>query len=387
MAVVNRIAGFSDDLKEWRRHLHMNPELGLDCHRTASFVVDRLKEFGVDEIHEGIASSGVVAVIHGVGHGPVTGLRADMDALPMEEKTGAEWASTVPGRMHACGHDGHTTMLLGAARYLSETRNFSGKVVLIFQPAEETIGGGRIMVEEGIMDRFGVEEVYALHTDPFNDEGVFSTCTGGLMAAVDDWTIRVTGVGGHGAYPHACVDPIPPALTIAQGLQTIVARNTPASEPLVISVTQFHSGSASNIIPDAAMINGTTRSFSPELRDMAEERIRAISRAQASAFGVQVDVDYDRSYPATVNHANQTNFAATIAASVVGEAKVDTNMTPEMGAEDFSYMLEARPGSFLFLGQGKGASVHHPEFDFNDDVAPVGASFFARLIESRHALK
>lgn len=387
MAVVNRIAGFADDLKEWRRHLHMNPELGLDCHQTASFVVDRLKEFGVDEIHEGIATSGVVAVINGKGPGPVTGLRADMDALPMEEKTGADWASTVPGRMHACGHDGHTTMLLGAARYLSETRNFAGKVVLIFQPAEETIGGGRIMVEEGIMDRFGVEEVYALHTDPFSDEGVFSTCTGGLMAAVDDWTITVTGVGGHGAYPHTCVDPIPPALAIAQGLQTIVARNTPASEPLVVSVTQFHAGSASNIIPDTAMINGTTRSFSPELRDMAEERIKAISNAQAAAFGVQVDVDYDRSYPATINHADQTDFAATVAASVVGETKVDSNMTPEMGAEDFSYMLEARPGAFLFLGQGKGPSVHHPEFDFNDDVAPVGASFFARLIETRHALK
>ena len=387
MAVVNRVAGFAEDLKEWRRHLHMNPELGLNCHQTASFVVDRLKEFGVDEIYEGIATSGVVAVINGKGPGPVTGLRADMDALPMEEKTGADWASTVPGRMHACGHDGHTTMLLGAARYLSETRNFAGKVVLIFQPAEETIGGGRIMVEEGIMDRFGVEEVYALHTDPFNDEGVFSTCTGGLMAAVDDWTIAVTGVGGHGAYPHTCVDPIPPALAIAQGLQTIVARNTPASEPLVVSVTQFHAGSASNIIPDTAMINGTTRSFSPELRDMAEERIKAISNAQAAAFGVQVDVDYDRSYPATINHADQTDFAATVAASVVGETKVDSNMTPEMGAEDFSYMLEARPGAFLFLGQGKGPSVHHPEFDFNDDVAPVGASFFARLIETRHALK
>jgi hippurate hydrolase len=387
MAVVNRIAGFADDLKEWRRHLHMNPELGLDCHQTAYFVVDRLKEFGVDEIHEGIATSGVVGVIYGTGQGPVTGLRADMDALPMEEKTGAEWSSTVPGRMHACGHDGHTTMLLGAARYLSETRNFAGKVVLIFQPAEETIGGGRIMVEEGIMDRFGVEEVYALHTDPFSDEGVFSTCTGGLMAAVDDWTITVTGVGGHGAYPHTCVDPIPPALAIAQGLQTIVARNTPASEPLVVSVTQFHAGSASNIIPDTAMINGTTRSFSPELRDMAEERIKAISHAQAAAFGVQVDVDYDRSYPATINHADQTDFAATVAASVVGETKVDSNMTPEMGAEDFSYMLEARPGAFLFLGQGKGPSVHHPEFDFNDDVAPVGASFFARLVETRHALK
>lgn len=387
MAVINRIAGFADDLKTWRRHIHMNPELGLDCHETAAFVVERLKEFSVDEIHEGLARSGVVAVIHGTGEGPVTGLRADMDALPMEEKTGAEWASTVPDRMHACGHDGHTAMLLGAARYLAETRNFSGKVVLIFQPAEETIGGGRIMVEEGMMDRFGVEEVYALHTDPFSDEGTFSTCSGGLMAAVDDWTITVTGVGGHAAYPHACVDPIPPALAIAQGLQTVVSRNAPASEPLVVSVTQFHAGSASNVVPDTAMINGTTRSFSSELRDLAEERITAIAHAQAAAFNVQVDVDYERSYPATINHDVQTGFAVSIATEISGSAKVVTDMTPEMGAEDFSYMLEARPGAFLFLGQGKGPSVHHPLFDFNDEVAPIGASFFARLIEKRHAMK
>lgn len=384
MPVINRISAFADDLKAWRRHLHMHPELALDCHNTAAFVVERLKEFGVDEIHEGWAKTGVVAIINGQGEGPVTGLRADMDALPMDEKTGAEWASTIPGRMHACGHDGHTTMLLGAARYLAETRNFSGKVALIFQPAEEAIGGGRIMVEEGMMDRFGIEEVYAIHTDAFNDAGKFTTRSGGLMAAVDDWTITITGVGGHGAYPHKCNDPIPPALAIAQGLQSIVARNTSANDALVISVTQIHSGSASNIIPDTAMINGTTRSFAPEIRDMAEERIRAIADAQALAFGVSVDVHYNRYYPATVNHEEQVQKAAAIAVEISGEGNVDSDIEPEMGAEDFSYMLEARPGAFLFLGQGIGPSVHHPQFDFNDEVAPIGASFFARLIETRH---
>ena len=384
MPVINRISAFAGDLKAWRRHLHMHPELALDCHNTAAFVVERLKEFGVDEIHEGWAKTGVVAIINGQGDGPTTGLRADMDALPMDEKTGAEWASTIPGRMHACGHDGHTTMLLGAARYLAETRNFTGKVALIFQPAEEAIGGGRIMVEEGMMDRFGIEEVYALHTDAFNEPGKITTRVGGLLAAVDDWTITVTGVGGHGAYPHKCTDPIPPALAIAQGLQNIVARNAPANDAMVVSVTQIHTGSASNIIPDSAMINGTTRSFAPEIRDLAEERIRAISEAQAHAYGVKIDVEYNRQYPATVNHEEQVRKSAEIAEEVVGPAFVDSDVEPEMGAEDFSYMLEARPGAFLFLGQGIGPSVHHPEFDFNDEVAPIGSSFFARLIERLH---
>lgn len=386
MAVINRIAGFADDMKAWRRHLHMHPELELDCHETAAFVVERLKEFGVDEIHEGWARTGVVAVINGQGEGPVTGLRADMDALPMQEQTGVEWASTIDGRMHACGHDGHTTMLLGAARYLAETRNFAGKVILIFQPAEEATGGGRIMVEEGMMDRFGIEEVYALHTDPFHEAGQFTTRVGGLLAAVDDWTISVTGVGGHAAYPQACVDPIPPALAMAQGFQSIPARNVSANDTLVISLTQIHAGSASNIVPDTAMINGTTRSFSPDVRDMAERRIHEIAEAQAQAYGVTVDVHYQRYYPATVNHEAQVFKATDVATEIVGADLVDGNVQAEMGAEDFSYMLEARPGAFLLLGQGLGPSVHHPEFDFNDEVAPIGASFFARMIETRHRL-
>lgn len=384
MPVVNRIAGFAEEMKTWRRHLHAHPEISLECYETAAFVVGKLREFGVDEITTGWAQSGVVAVIEGRGDGPVTGLRADMDALPMQEKTGADWASTVPGRMHACGHDGHTTMLLGAAKYLAETRNFRGKAVLIFQPGEEAGGGGGIMVDEGMMDRFGIEEVYAIHTDPMADLGVLATNPGPLMAAVDDWTITVRGKGGHAAYPHMCVDPIPAAVAMAGALNTVVARNAPASEPLVVSLTQIHGGSVSNVIPDTVMLNGTTRSFSPQLRDFAEQRIREIAEGQAAVFGVKVQVDYDRSYPATINHADQAMFAADIAAQVVGEDRVQRDMPAEMGAEDFSYMLEARPGAFFFLGQGQGVSVHHPEFDFNDEAAPIGASFFARLIETRH---
>lgn len=384
MAVVNRIAGFAEEMAGWRRHLHAHPELCLACHATARFVVDRLREFGVDEIHDGIATSGVVAVINGQGPGLVTGLRADMDALPMSEETGAAWASTVPGRMHACGHDGHTSMLLGAAKYLCETRRFSGRVVLIFQPAEETIGGGRIMVEEGIMDRFGIEEVYALHTDPFGDLGEFRTCPGPIMAAADEFRITLRGQGGHAAYPHLCHDPMPAALAIGQALQTVVSRNTDPLGALVVSLTLFSGGSASNVIPEEITLGGTVRSLTPEVRDMAERRITAIVDQIAAGYDIEGVLDYERNYPPTINHLDQTRFAVEIARDV--SPHVVEDLPPEMGAEDFSYMLEQRPGAFLFLGQGKGPSVHHPGFDFNDAAAPFGASFFARLIEARHAL-
>ena len=386
MAIINRIGDYAEDMKTWRRHLHMHPELSLDCHQTAAFVVDRLKEFGVDEIHEGIAQSGVVALIHGQGDGPVTGLRADMDALPMDETTGVEWASTIPGKMHACGHDGHTTMLLGAARYLAETRKFKGTVALIFQPAEETVGGGRMMVEEGMMDRFDIEEVYALHTDPFGEAGVLRTCPGPIMAAVDDFHITVRGVGGHAAYPDSTKDPMPCALAIGQALQTIVSRNANPLLSLVVSLTMISGGSATNIIPETVKLSGTVRSFDPDLRDMVERRVSEIAHGQASSYGVKCNVDYVRNYPATVNHDAQTDFAAKVATEVVGAAKTVTDLLPEMGAEDFSYMLNARPGAFLFLGQGIGPSCHHPAFDFNDEVATIGASFFARLIETRHGV-
>ena len=386
MPIINRIGDFAEDMTAWRRHLHMHPELSLDCHKTAAFVVDRLRDFGVDEIHEGIAQSGVVALIHGQGDGPVTGLRADMDALPIEETTGVDYASTVPGKMHACGHDGHTTMLLGAARYLAETRKFKGTVALIFQPAEETVGGGRMMVEEGIMDRFGIEEVYALHTDPFGEAGVLRTCPGPIMAAVDDFHITVRGVGGHAAYPDSTKDPMPCALAIGQALQTIVSRNANPLLSLVVSLTMISGGSATNIIPETVKLSGTVRSFDPDLRDMVERRVSEIARGQASSYGVECTVDYVRNYPATVNHEAQTAFAAKVATEVVGAAKTVTDLPPEMGAEDFSYMLNARPVALLFLGPGIGPSCPLPAFNFNDEVATIGASFFARLIETRHGV-
>ncbi|WP_425071130.1 amidohydrolase [Sagittula sp. S175] len=380
MVVVNRIAGFAEEMAGWRRHIHMHPELCLQCHETAAFVVERLREFGVDHVETGVAESGVVAVID-CGEGPVTGLRADMDALPMQEKTGAVWASTVPGRMHACGHDGHTAMLLGAAKYLCETRGFRGKVVLLFQPAEETIGGGRIMVEQGVFDRYGVEEVYALHCDPFGALGEFRTRPGPIMAAADDYSVTVRGVGGHAAYPQECRDPMPVGFAIGQALQAL-PRGCDQLESLVVAVTHIQSGSATNIVPDQLVLGGTVRSFRADIRDWAERRMGEIVAGCAMAGGVEAVLDYQRNYPATVNHEAQTRFAVEVAREVSG--RVMDDLPPEMGAEDFSYMLEARPGCFLFLGQGLGPSVHHPAFDFNDEAAVYGASFFARLIERRH---
>ena len=384
MPPVNRIAEFAPDMAAWRQHLHAHPELSFDCFETAAFVAARLREFGVDEIHEGIAKTGVVAVIEGTGPGPVTGLRADMDALPMTEETGAAHASTVPGKMHACGHDGHTAMLLGAARYLAETRNFAGRVVLLFQPAEEGGGGGGVMVEEGVMDRFGIEEVYAIHTDPSSAEGRFSTRTGPIMAAVDDFTITLTGKGGHAARPHGTLDPIPAAMGLGLQMQTIASRNTDPMAQIVVSITQIHAGSAMNVIPEKAVICGTVRTFDSAVRDMAERRIRTLAEAAAMGSELSLEIDYDRSYPPTVNHADQVAFAVNVAREIAGGAGVDDDTAPVMGAEDFSYMLEARPGAYVKLGQGIGHGVHHPKFDFNDAVAPLGASFFVRLVEARH---
>lgn len=381
MAVINRIAGFADEMTAWRRHLHAHPELGLDCHETARFVGARLRAFGISEIAEGIATSGIVAVIEGRGPGPTIGLRADMDALPINEATGAAHASTVPGRMHACGHDGHTTMLLGAARYLAETRNFLGRVALIFQPAEEGPGGGEVMVAEGMMERFDIAEVYALHTLPGAAAGSFETCPGPIMAAVDTLHVEVTGQGGHGAFPHETRDPVIAAAGMVQAIQTIVSRNRHAADELVVSVTQIHTGSADNIIPETAYINGTIRSFDPGVRQMVWRRLKEIVAGQAASYGVAATLGIEEGYPATVNDPARAAFAADVAREVAGEGAVTADRPREMGAEDFAYMLNARPGAYLFLGQGTGAGLHHPAFDFNDDVAPVGASFLARLVE------
>ncbi len=386
MPVPNRIAALAPEMAAWRRHLHAHPELGFALPRTAGFVAERLREFGVDAIHEGIAETGIVALIYGQGEGPTIGLRADMDALPIPEATGAAHASTVPGVMHACGHDGHTAMLLGAAKYLAETRRFRGRVALIFQPAEEDGGGGQVMVREGVMDRFGIAQVYAIHNAPNLPLGKFVTTPGPLMAAVDTATVRVTGRGGHGATPHETVDPLPAILGMAQAMGTIVSRNVSAQDELVVSVTQVHAGTASNIIPEAGWLQATIRSFAPHVRDLAERRFREIAAGHAAAFGVTAAVEYDRGYPPTVNHPAETDFAAGVAREIVGEDLVEDRAGREMGAEDFAYMLEARPGAYLFLGAGPGAGLHHPAYDFNDAIAPLGAAFFARLVERAQPL-
>ena len=381
MPVINRIADYTTDMTAWRRHLHTIPELMFECHKTAAFVVERLREFGITEIHEGIATTGIVAIIEGQGDGPTIGLRADMDALPMQEETGLDYASTIDGIMHACGHDGHTTMLLGAARYLAETRNFRGRVALIFQPAEESGGGGEVMVKEGILDRFDIKEVYALHNAPGIPVGHFYTTPGPIMAAADDFDIHITGKGGHGAMPHETIDPVVAAVSIAQAIQTIVSRNNYSQDSLVVSVTQIHTGSADNIIPEKAYVNGTVRTFDPAVQGMVIARLEAIVAGAAISFGVEAEVVYNVGYPATVNDPDRTVFAANVAREIAGDNGVIDDNGPEMGAEDFAYLLEKRPGAYLFVGNGDTAGLHHPEYNFDDETAAAGASFFARLIE------
>ena len=386
MPVLNRIASYAEEMKGWRRYLHQHPELAFDCHETAGWIVQRLREIGVDEIHEGIAKTGIVALIKGQGEGPVIGLRADMDALPIEEMTGAPHASLVKGKMHACGHDGHVTMLLGAAKYLAETRNFAGTVALIFQPAEEDGGGGNVMVQEGVMDRFNVKQVYGIHNAPNVPFGQFLTTPGPLMASVDTAYVKVTGKGGHGATPHETVDPVVAIVAMVQAVQTIIPRNVYALEEAVISVTMIHTGTASNIIPEEGTFAATIRCFKPDVRALLKKRFHEIVEGTATAFGVTATVDYDWGYPATINHDDEAEFAAEVAREVVGADLVDARSNREMGSEDFSYMLEARPGAYLFLGTGPGAGLHHPAFDFNDEAAPVGASFFAKLVERAQPL-
>ncbi|WP_299815451.1 M20 aminoacylase family protein [uncultured Jannaschia sp.] len=386
MPVLNSIAAMAPEMTEWRHWLHRNPELLFDLPKTSGFVADKLRTLGVDEIHEGIATSGIVAIIEGQGEGPTIGLRADMDALPIRETSGVAHASETEGRMHACGHDGHTTMLLGAAKYLAETRRFRGRVALIFQPAEEGGGGGEVMVRDGVMDRFGITQVYGIHNTPNVEEGAFFTAPGPLMAAVDTFHIDITGKGGHGAMPHDTRDPIAAALGIGQAIQTIVSRNHRAIDDLVVSITQIHAGSADNIIPGLAYMGGTVRTFDPGVQDMVERRLAEVVAGQAAAYGVEATCRYERGYPATINDAEKAGFAAEVAADVVGADRVTADTDREMGAEDFSYMLNARPGAYLFLGTGPGPVLHHADYDFNDRVAPIGASFFARMVETAQPL-
>ena len=353
MPVVNRIADYAADMAEWRRHLHSIPELEFDCFETSAFVVERLREFGVDEIHNGFAKTGIVAMITGQGYGPTIGLRADMDALPITEETGVEYASKNPGRMHACGHDGHTAMLLGAARYLAETRNFSGRVALIFQPAEEEGGGANVMVEEGIMERFDISSVYALHNAPGNEVGTFFTTPGPIMAAVDTFDIHIQGRGGHGAMPHETRDPVMAACGMAQAIQTIVSRNHYALDDLVVSVTQIHTGTVNNVIPDTAYINGTVRTFDPRVQQMVMERMQQIVEGQAISYGVEARLDYQVSYPATVNHADQTVFAVQFAAIVVAVGHSESGQADGFAAVGLLCVAFKREPGTIVMGRAR----------------------------------
>jgi hippurate hydrolase len=384
MPVLNRIADFHEEMTAWRRDLHRYPELGLQEHRTSRLVQERLRDFGVDEVITGIATTGVVGVIRGQGEGGAIGLRADMDALPIVEETGLPYASATQGVMHACGHDGHTTMLLGAARYLAETRNFAGTVYVIFQPAEENKGGGEIMVREGLFERCPVERVFGMHNWPEHRAGAFLWRDGPVMAAVGTLDIVVRGRGAHGAYPHFGVDPILVAAHIVTALQSLVARTVDPLDNAVVTVGRIEAGQASNVIPQTARMIGTARWFEPAVGDALEAGIRRIAEHTAAAFGATAEVDFARSYPATVNEPGSTALARRAAEAVAGAARVEHMARPTMGGEDFSFMLNARPGSYIMLGAGRTSDdfgVHHPRYDFNDDILPIGASYWATLVE------
>jgi amidohydrolase len=387
MPIVNRIAALHDEVTAWRRDIHEHPELMFDVHRTAALVAAKLKEFGCDEIVTGIGQTGVVGIIKGrnTGSGKVIGLRADMDALPLTETTGKPYASKTPGKMHACGHDGHTAMLLGAAKYLAETRNFDGAVAVIFQPAEEGGGGGNEMVKDGMMERFGITEVYGMHTAAGMPVGSFALRPGPMMAAADRMRVVVEGKGGHAAKPHLSVDTILVASHIVVALQSIVARNVDPLENAVITIGSFNAGFTNNVIPQTAEILASIRSLKPEVRDLLETRIKAVVSGTAALFGARADIEYVRGYPVTRNHEANATFAADAAAAIVGDAGVNRAITPIMGSEDFSYMLDSRPGAFIFIGQGDGPYVHNPGFDFNDEIIPIGMSYWAKLVETRLA--
>lgn len=384
MPIVNRVADLHSEIAAWRRDLHMHPELMYDVQRTAGTVAEKLKAFGCDEVVTGLGRTGVVGVIRGrkASAGKTIGLRADMDALPIEESNDLAYKSTVPGKMHACGHDGHTAMLLGAARYLADTRNFAGTAVVIFQPAEEGGGGGKAMVDDGLMDRFGIGEVYGMHNYPGMPVGSFGIRPGPMMAAADALTIDIEGVGAHAARPHLGIDTVLVGAQIINAIQSVVSRNVDPLKSAVVSICMFHAGNTDNVIPQTVQLRGTARSLAADVRDLLERRLPVIVEHTAAAYGAKAKLTYRRGYPVLVNHEQQTEFAAAVAGQIAGQDKVDTSLPPMMGAEDFSYMLNARPGAFIWIGNGDSSGLHHPAYNFNDEAIPFGTSYWVKLVET-----
>jgi amidohydrolase len=383
MPIINRVAEMHEEVTGWRRHLHTIPELLYEVHQTSAFVAQKLGEIGCDEVVTGIGRTGVVGIIRGkLGEGNVVGLRADMDALPLTEITGKPYASTIQGAMHACGHDGHTAMLLGAAKYLAETRNFKGAVAVIFQPAEEGGAGGKAMVDDGMMERFGIDRVFGMHNMPGLGVGEFAIRPGPIMASTAEFDITVKGKGGHAAMPHQAIDPVVTGAQIVQALQTIASRNTDANDAVVVSATKFHAGETHNIIPQTAYLGGTVRALRPEVSERTYARIKEIAEGIATANGAIADVSIHINYPVTHNNPEETVFATEIASEIAGASRVDTTINPLMAGEDFSYMLEQRPGAFIFTGNGESAPLHNPAYDFNDEAIPHGVSYWIRLAET-----
>ena len=383
--MIKEIKQFHDEMTEWRRDIHQHPELKFEENRTADLVAAKLEEFGI-EIHRGLAKTGVVGTIRN-GDGPSIGLRADMDALPLEEKNTFKHASSNPGKMHACGHDGHTAMLLGAAKHLAASKNFKGTVNFIFQPAEEGGGGGELMIKEGLFEKFPVDSVYGLHNWPGMPAGTFGVASGPIMAAADMFDLTINGRGGHAALPDQCIDPIVVASQVVSALQTIPSRNTHPVDSVVISVTQIHAGDAYNVIPDSVRMHGTVRTFQQETRDKMPSSMLRVAEGVCAAYGATCELNYMSGYPATVNSVQEADISAKAVVDLLGEDKIIRNPTPSMGAEDFSYMLEARPGCYVWLGIGPGKGeagcmLHSSSYDFNDDVLPTGASYWVKLVEN-----
>ena len=389
MPIHNRIAAFADDMTAWRRDLHAHPELGLEEHRTAAVVAEKLASWGI-KVHTGLATTGVVGSLKVGNSDRAIAIRADMDALPMEEANDFAHRSQFAGKMHACGHDGHTTMLLGAARYLAETKNFDGTVHFVFQPAEEGAGGGRIMVEEGLFDLFPADAVYGAHNDTNLPIGEMYVVAGPNSAASDRFVIHVDGRGGHAARPHVTIDPITIGAQIVMAYQTLVSRRLDPADAAVLSITQFHAGSAGNVIPETAFINGTVRTMRPETQDMLEQQMGAIAKAICESQGASVRFEYSRGYPIVMNNPDATERAAAAAGKLLDPARVHREKPLTLGGEDFAYMAQKVPGCFVRFGQrgadGKGGvPVHNPKYDFNDAILPLGASYWATLVEQELA--